>query len=1128
MALPDLTFISYVPPALLGTSEESGSTPEPPPKCGRGQPKGSENKVKDQSSTQPVSAAAAAPIPTLTPVNSHLGQGTAQCNVVAQTALHSHPGATQHNIAQMAPPLHPPPDSASQRADAATAAGASSTSRARSVIDRARVQQNAVPDAVSVLLPLSASNTLDTSPLGFITDLENQNDFTSFVSGGLGNENDEDGDTDPNKNASGSQPRVPFPDWFQKRVNTLLDELKDDLKSSTLKGTTLKPTDLFTPDFFVWDPLNLLGKTHRLRCPTPNCNHHLTRSGVVNRPRRVVDVDSTFWLIGYTYECQKTATGGCDARFRSWDERVLQRLPRALAAEFPAHLTWRSGLSTRAFGVVRSCFQHGMGSEEVADMFRMQHLRRYDELRLQYLRTKINQMGFSNTTATSICEDIPVNGHIAIGFDSEWNVDVAPHGRLSGQGPPATAQVAYKDRVHVLRIGEILLRKVLPAELVNLLHSEQVIKAGRKVNGDLQRLAVAAGYPPNHFRGALDLAAFAKDRFLITKATLSLADIFAAILHQCLPKNDTERVSRNWSDQELSDAQLEYAARDAYVSLLLYHEINKTTLPLPLPTTAKTPCGTPVLLITDDNRKLAAQGVISAAASEHQFNGENITKTRTVITVQDILLPGAIIGQNKERGTGRKLSLEDFGKPPFDILAHRSHVRIKPITSTTRPDDSPMPNTPEPEPNIQPPFDFGPPLDEHGVEMISVAEGLNIADSDDSVPDANAELSQEQDAASATEGETILGPAVLHVYAWLIRSRVLKDAFHVGYFNSTGQKFQGHNCIWLLNEIHELEIMLGEHYDCLPAQLAWVNGNIYKKTEQSAGIIQIPKSVRELVKIQPYNEETDSEQKQAYLAKMQGTRMPVLPVHTLAEKQLFAELIRTSPTFQRCSTSVSLPTVEIWNQKAETTKDIYYKLEEQLNTYLNGPFKDSANIRQSCAQARGRTEPLHHSLQDPQRTSKIVNATSGPLVPHQVTTGFEKSVNSAEGSGQVQFHQFSSSTKLKFFSSMPSTISASKVVQFAKTQHVPLAAARSTIEINQKRSAEGEPAGQPPHKQPKTLDGSTGIDAPTLAGIAISAEFCSVLVALQRSQMFEDVFQRKIWTRMISQRLHEQRWVWGK
>ncbi|KAJ7694715.1 hypothetical protein B0H16DRAFT_1751001 [Mycena metata] len=330
-----------------------------------------------------------------------------------------------------------------------------------------------------------------------------------------------------------------------------------------------------------------------------------------------------------------------------------------------------------------------------------------------------------NNLMRSLCDEIPVNGHIVIGFDSEWNVDVAPHGRLSGQGPPAIAQVAYKDRVYVLRIGEMLSRKALPAEFVNLLCSSQVIKAGRQVNGDLQRLAVAAGYAPTYFCGALDLAAFAKDRFLITKAN--------SITRRYLCK----RVSSNWSDQELSDAQLEYAARDAYASLLLYHEINKTPLPLPFPTTETTPCGTPVLLLTDDNKKLAARGIVSAAASAEKFHGENLTKSRTVITVQEILIPGAIIGQNKEKSGGRKLSLKDFGRVPFDVLAHRSHVRIKPIGPVTdmQPNDSPMPDAPEP--NVHMPVDVQPPLDEHGVEMISVAEELNgvDGDTDDGVPD---------------------------------------------------------------------------------------------------------------------------------------------------------------------------------------------------------------------------------------------------------------------------------------------------------------------------------------------------------------------------------------------------------
>ncbi|KAH0580184.1 hypothetical protein H2248_001706 [Termitomyces sp. 'cryptogamus'] len=80
--------------------------------------------------------------------------------------------------------------------------------------------------------------------------------------------------------------------------------------------------------------------------------------------------------------------GGCGKIFQSWDFRILDKLPHPLAAKFPAKLTWRSALSWRAFGILCSCIQHGMGASEVAEMFRMQHLQCYDEIRLQYLHTK--------------------------------------------------------------------------------------------------------------------------------------------------------------------------------------------------------------------------------------------------------------------------------------------------------------------------------------------------------------------------------------------------------------------------------------------------------------------------------------------------------------------------------------------------------------------------------------------------------------------------------------------------------------------------------------------------------------------------------------------------------------------
>ena len=148
----------------------------------------------------------------------------------------------------------------------------------------------------------------------------------------------------------------------------------------------------------------------------------------------------------------------------------------------------------------------------------------------------------------------------------------------------------------------------------------------------------------------------------------------------------------------------------------------------------------------------------------------------------------------------------------------------------------------------------------------------------------------------------------------------------VGHFNSTGKRYIGYDSIWLVNNIQGLEITLAECYKKLPLELAWVNGNLYQKTQQTIGIIKISQTICAPVKIQPYNEEADSKQKQAYLAKMQGTRKPVLPVHTLAEKMLFNKLMRTSPAFQNCKTAISAAAAEIWNREAEKEQDVYYKV----------------------------------------------------------------------------------------------------------------------------------------------------------------------------------------------------------
>ncbi|KAJ7705637.1 hypothetical protein B0H16DRAFT_1901821, partial [Mycena metata] len=1245
----------------------------------------------------------------------------------------------------------------------------------RSVVARANAE---LTTNLSPSTPLPTTATSSPSSIDLITDVDNSSGSSGFLGGGLGEEEEDDEDTKTSN-------RKPFPTWFQQIVKGLLAELKYDLEETTaaksrhyLAGTfwlprkpawfalgrlNVKPTDLFLPDFFLWDPMSLLGGAAGIVCP--DCNsHHLTRDGVVERPRRVVDVDACFWILGYTYACRKRS-GGCGVRFRSWDQRVLRRLPLPLAAEFPAHLTWRSGLSTRAFGVVRSCFQHGMGAEEVADLFRMQHLRRYDEIQLQYLRTKVKQMslpgktyepflpfedhspsgfhGFTpsgqwlrdvyddfietyrdvlnqhtGTLSARICaidhshklakhvfkvDGVPIftalltvtnekgeikvcvlvatkshsqyedalrrlgdnleiyghdlpevfytdnmtdkpmlekvfasllekitpvekhaefplfvdpecvvhpsklddatainnvmrsilddlsranDSHIVVGFGSEWNIDITPYGCLAQQGPPAVLQLAYKDQVHVLQIGEMLKRQALPLQLLNLLQEPRVIKVGHSVNADLRRLAAACGKPPATFTGALELGNFAKDRFLIGKANISLVDLVASILGQRFPQHYSECISSNWSDSDLTTIQQQFAAREAYVALFLYQKINKT--PLPVPMDQDTPGGT---------SKLAARGVVSPAAALGTFNDTSLTSTHTVITVREVLIPGAIIGQND-----KKRSLKDYGNPPFDILSHRSHVRVVPYhPANVAPPPPPLFMSEPLHPDLlqtaaEPPADFASlaedldsccrgqliigdipftalatyaplvrsrvlkdvfhvfnmlyisrthglrvpfsralrdalliphPADKAQIEVYLKTKNVTwqdmlrfhpkwlwqrcrrtipppedlyplvhavfmtwgpLKDGKTGIPLFNSAawkiaknilelikngfvsdppgiqlyycIGFDEKAGGlaiyrCVRGTNMVeggvhthllaklpshGASVRHMVACLL-DFVLRHNLHVGHFNSTGKRYVGHDSIWLLNSIRELEITLAEGYGLPPAPLAWVNGNLYQQTEQSVGIIRIPRSVCGPVEIQSYNNEIDSKrtQKQQYLARMQGTRIAVLPVHTITEKVLFNDLMRTSPAFQSCKTAISTAATAIWNRQAEAKADIFYKLEEQLTAYLNGNYKDSANVRQSCSQARGQIEPLEQTLQDPKRATRIINARSGSLVQHRVTSGFDLPLNSSDPSSSASpsLHTQQFAVVNNIPESAASTTTSLSIQHVAASMHVP-------------------------------------------------------------------------------------------
>src|SRR6266545_3637923 len=101
-----------------------------------------------------------------------------------------------------------------------------------------------------------------------------------------------------------------------------------------------------------------------------------------------------------------------------------------------------------------------------------------------------------------------------------------------------------------------------------LLCNPHIKKVGQMVSSDLCQ----AVQSPFTYVGALDLAVYAKYWQVISNAKCGLADLCALVLRKCPNKNVSERMSTVWEQTDLSVEQQHYAACDAYVPLLIFHQ----------------------------------------------------------------------------------------------------------------------------------------------------------------------------------------------------------------------------------------------------------------------------------------------------------------------------------------------------------------------------------------------------------------------------------------------------------------------------------------------------------------------------------------------------------------------------
>jgi hypothetical protein len=70
----------------------------------------------------------------------------------------------------------------------------------------------------------------------------------------------------------------------------------------------------------------------------------------------------------------------------------------------------------------------------------------------------------------------------------------------------------------------------------------------------------------------------------------------------------------------------------------------------------------------------------------------------------------------------------------------------------------------------------------------------------------------------------------------------------------------------------------------------------------------------------------DARQKHKFLAEMQGTHKPVLPIHNAAEIELFRLLMEKNEDFNSPSGPIWSRAVKVWNYYANTNAGIFYKV----------------------------------------------------------------------------------------------------------------------------------------------------------------------------------------------------------
>jgi ribonuclease D len=185
-------------------------------------------------------------------------------------------------------------------------------------------------------------------------------------------------------------------------------------------------------------------------------------------------------------------------------------------------------------------------------------------------RLDLPQIVLVNTPAQAQAALTALESSTALGFDTESKPTFAKNEASTG---PHIVQLSTLQRAWIFQLDNAECRQAVAA----LLESASIVKAGFGLGDDKKRIHSKLGID---FQGVLDLnSTFRAQGY---RKDMGVRGAVAVLFGQRFIKSKKASTS-NWANPQLSDAQLVYAANDAYAAIRVWAELQATGVFAPAP-----------------------------------------------------------------------------------------------------------------------------------------------------------------------------------------------------------------------------------------------------------------------------------------------------------------------------------------------------------------------------------------------------------------------------------------------------------------------------------------------------------------------------------------------------------------